>query len=97
MALVVVERAFDDPASFDELQARETEGAWCLDMHNVKFLQTYFSADRKTMICLYEAPDSESVRVAQNRIGMPFERVWTARLFDPSGQDDFRTFADPVR
>jgi len=28
------------------------------------------------MICLYHAPDAESVRLAQRQAGMPLERVW---------------------
>ena len=28
------------------------------------------------MLCLYEAPDAESVRQAQREAGVPFERAW---------------------
>ncbi len=78
MTLVVVERKFPEPAMFDEIQAIEDAGAWCLDLHQVRFLRTYFSSDRQRMICLYEAPDAEAVRRSQRRIGLPFERVWAA-------------------
>jgi hypothetical protein len=76
MALVMVERRFDAPVSFVEIQAMEDRGAWCLDAHGVVFVRTYFSADRTRMLCLYEAPDAEAVRMAQATIGMPVERVW---------------------
>jgi hypothetical protein len=79
MSLVVVERSFREPVAFEDLQALEDRGAWCLEAHGVSFLRTYFSRDRRRMVCLYEAPDAESVRLAQERAGMPFERAWAAR------------------
>ena len=83
MTLVVVEREFPEPAVFGEIQAVEDAGAWCLDLHQVRFVRTYFSSDRQRMICLYEAPDAESVRLSQRRIGLPFERVWAATHHQP--------------
>ena len=84
MEYVIVERAFDEPVSIDDIQAIEDRGAWCLEMYRVRFLQTYFSTDRKRMICVYEAPDAEAVRVAQSKAGVPFERVWAASFHDSS-------------
>jgi hypothetical protein len=80
---VVVERSFDAPASMEELQAREDAAAWCLNQHRVKFIRSLFSSDRLRMICLYNAPDAESVRVAQIQAGMPVERVWACRHYTP--------------
>jgi hypothetical protein len=82
-ANVVVARAFDDPVDFEAIQAREDAGKGCLDVHRVRFVRTYFSRDRKRMMCLYAAPDSESVRIAQREAGMPVERVWTFQHFTP--------------
>ena len=82
-AAVVVERSFDAPASMDELQAREDAAASCLDLHRVTFVRSYFSADRMTMVCLYRAPDAESVRLAQQQAGMPVDRVWSCRHYTP--------------
>jgi hypothetical protein len=78
---VVVERSFDAPASMDELQAREDAAAWCLEQHRVQFVRSLFSADRRRMVCLYRAPDAESVRLAQAQAGMPVDRVWACRHF----------------
>jgi hypothetical protein len=85
LELVIVERSFGQPVEFEPLQAREEAGAWCLDLHRVHFLRTYFSADRCRMICLYEAPDAESVRRAQKQIEMPLDDVWTAELVEGRG------------
>lgn len=82
MVRVIVERKFDEAGCFDELQAREESFAWCAEQYQVKFIRTYFSKDRKRMICEYDAPDAEAVRSLQRTASMPFERIWTARVFD---------------
>ena len=82
MARVMVERKFDEPGSFDELQAQEDSFAWCAEQHRVKFVRSYFSKDRRRMICEYEAPDAEAVRTLQRTASLPFERIWTAEVFD---------------
>ena len=82
-ANVVVERSFDEPVTLPEIQAIEDAGAWCLEAHNVTFLRTYFSWDKKRMICLYRAPDAESVRIAQRQAKMPVEDVWAFSAIQP--------------
>ena len=82
-ANVLVARRFEEPADFDTIQAREDAGSGCLELHRVRFVRTLFSRDRKRMICLYEAPDAESVRLAQREAEMPVERVWPCRRFTP--------------
>jgi hypothetical protein len=34
------------------------------------------------MICEYEAPDAEAARKVGRTASMPFERIWTAMVFD---------------
>jgi hypothetical protein len=82
-ANVVVSRQFDQPTTVEAVQAIEEAGAWCLEQRQVTFLRTFFSADGKRMLCLYRAPDAESVREAQREAGMPVERVWACRNFTP--------------
>lgn len=82
-ANVVVTRRFEAPVTLESVQAIEDAGAWCLDAHNVKFMCTFFSRDRKRMICLYCAPDAESVRLAQRQAGMPVDRVWSFNRLGP--------------
>jgi hypothetical protein len=76
-ASVIVERDFADPVDLDELQAREDSKQWCLEAHQVRFVRTCLALDRKRMLCLYAAPDAEAVRMAQQKAGMPFTRVWS--------------------
>ena len=76
-ANVLVTRSFEDPVELQDIQAIEDAGAWCLETRDVRFIRTYFSADRKRMVCLYEAPDAESVRQAQREAGVPFDDAWS--------------------
>ena len=80
-ANVVVERSFPEPVTVEALQAIEDAGAWCMELHRVTFLRTLFSLDCRRMLCLYRAPDAESVRLAQHQAGMPLERVWACRHY----------------
>jgi hypothetical protein len=82
MARVVVERLFETPVDFAEIQAIQDRSASCLERHRVRSLRTYFSTDHCRMICCYAAPDAESVRLAHRQAGMPFERVWSAALYE---------------
>ena len=83
-ANVIVERTFDEPVALEEVQAIEDAGAWCLETHNVEFVRTFFSTDRKRMVCAYRAPDAESVRLAQREAKMPFTDVWSFQRLRPS-------------
>lgn len=84
MAKIIVERLFEEPVEFETLQKLEDESQWCLDLYDVKFLKTYFAADQKRMICLYEAPDAEAVRSANRKAGLPFETIWSADIIGPT-------------
>jgi hypothetical protein len=77
MELVLVERSFDQPMSFEDVQKLEDEGSWCFDAYKVRFLKTLCSRDRRRMLCLYEAPDAEAVRLAEDRARVPYDRIWT--------------------
>jgi hypothetical protein len=79
---VVVERSFETPVRFEDLEARERAKAWCLDAHRVSPARSFFSLDRKRMLCFYRAPDAEAVRRAQREAGMPAEAVWAGSPID---------------
>jgi len=103
MSLVLVERSFAEPVAFEDIQAIEVRGAWCLEAYGVRFLKTYFSRDRRRMICLYKAKDAESVRLAQKKAGVPFVEAWAARTIrhqavEPAAETVVveRVFPEPV-
>lgn len=86
-ANVLVTRRFEDEVTLQQIQDIEDAGSWCLETRNVRFIRTYFAADRKRMICLYEAPDAESVRQAQREAGVPFEEAWSFAAVGPAQSD----------
>lgn len=73
---VLVERSFEAPVGFEEIASIAKAGSLCLQARRVKYARTFFSMDHKRMLCLYEAPDAESVRVAQREAGLPVDAVW---------------------
>lgn len=83
MEHVVVERLFEEPVTKAQMVAMRKRGKWCLDAHRVRYLQGFLSADGRRMVCHFEAPDTESVRLVNRQIGAPFERVWTAQVLAP--------------
>ncbi|WP_068115790.1 DUF4242 domain-containing protein [Tropicimonas marinistellae] len=82
MPKFIVERHFEPPLSREDLSATEERMAPCLELYNVQWIRSYWSEDRKRMICEYEARDSESVRNVQREAGAKFERVWRADLLE---------------
>jgi len=83
-ANVLVERRFDEPVTLAQIQAIEDAGIHCLETRDVHFVRTFFSADQRRMICLYRAPDAESVREAQRQAGVPFDVAWAFRAVSPA-------------
>ena len=86
---VLVERTFDQPvALFEAIESKGRAAGWCLQIHHVKYSRSFFAADRKRMLCLYRAPDAESVRLVQRESTLPFNAVWA---FDWIGRDTLRS------
>jgi hypothetical protein len=84
MPRIIVERSFDPPLTQDDLDAIGRRVGGCLDLYRVRWIRSYFSADRRRMVCEYEAADAQSVRDVQNTAQAPFERVWPAEVMEPS-------------
>lgn len=82
--LALVSRRFDEPVTMESLQAIEYANRTCLEERQVRFLRSFFSADHRRMLCLYQAPDATSVRLAQQHAGMPFETVWAVEYVRPA-------------
>jgi hypothetical protein len=80
MPRVIVERSFETPLTQEELDAVEARMAPCLDLYNVRWVRSYWSLDRRRMICEYDAPDVASVRNVQREAEARFERAWAADI-----------------
>src|SRR5262245_44530172 len=82
MARIVMEQIFEKPMSDEELSTYAKRLDPCLDIRNGTWARSYLAADRKRMVCEFEAPDAESVREALRSADVPFDRVWAANVFD---------------
>ena len=80
MEHVIAERVFEEPIDVAEVEQRVQAAQGCLRSHRVRHLRSCVSLDGRRMICEYEAPDAESVRAVALRLGIPYERVWTAKV-----------------
>jgi hypothetical protein len=78
MPRIIVERSFETPLTEEELKATEARMAPCLDLYRVRWVRSYWSADRTRMICEYEAADAASVKAVQREAEARFDRVWPA-------------------
>jgi hypothetical protein len=83
---VVVERSFVTPVRFEDIAAIGSAKPWCFETHRVHHTHSFFSRDGKRMLCFYEAPDAEAVRVAQREAAMPADAVWPCAAITPGGR-----------
>lgn len=81
MKLIVVERTLTEPLFASTMAERVASGSACLEAHRVRFVRSLVSADGLRTICEYEAPDAETVRLANRKLGLPFDRVWAAETY----------------
>jgi hypothetical protein len=80
---VLVERSFAAPETFERLKAIVDAKAWCLEQHRVEWARSFLSNDGRRMLCLYRAPDVESVRLAQREAGLPVDALWAFERIGP--------------
>ncbi len=82
MKTVVVERRFDPPLTEEQLRQTEERMASCLALYDVQWIRSYWSEDRRRMICHYHAPTAESVREVQREAGASFDTAWVADVLE---------------
>ncbi|HBL59102.1 MAG TPA: DUF4242 domain-containing protein [Cyanobacteria bacterium UBA8803] len=80
--LKVIEGTYP-PIGQEEWQEANSKTLTCYADRGIEWIQSYISRDRTKVICELNAPDTESVREAQHRVGIPFDRVWSAMLIQP--------------
>ncbi len=81
MATIVLEKAYDEPVTEEQIAAMRTATEACLDINDVTRVKTYVSTDRRRFVCIFEADDVEAVRRSMDSVKMPYERVWPATSF----------------
>ena len=83
MKTFVVERDFGGPLAEADLAATMERMGPCLEDYGLNWVHSYFSTDRTRMTCIYEGPDTESVRGAQRSAQAHFDRIWPAEILKP--------------
>jgi hypothetical protein len=79
--VVVVERELAAPFSPEQAVRLIEAGRGCMELHRTALRVSHLARDGRRMICVYTAPDAESVRLVNRQADMPVSRVWRARVF----------------
>lgn len=81
MAHLIVEQSFDPPLTDEEHTRLAERLDPCLESHGAAWMCSYLSADRRRMVCEFEAADAEAVRQSYRSAGLKFDRVWAAERY----------------
>ena len=82
MATIILEQRFEGrPFDVERFNAAQRRNAPCLRVHGVHHTVSYVTRDGLRMICVFEAPDAESVRDALRSADIPFDRVWSSDVY----------------
>ena len=79
---IVVERSFATPQSDADMQLVADRERPCLAAFQAKWKRSLLSADRKRMVCEYEAADAETMRRIQHEAGAQFDRIWVGEVIE---------------
>ena len=82
MSRIVVERNFATPQSDEDMKRVADRERPCLAVYNVTWKRSLIAADRKRMVCEYEAADAETVRKIQREAATEFDRVWVGDVVE---------------
>ena len=80
--VILIDRYDDGGFDIDRYREAKSKNKWCLELYGVAHVVSYVSADRKCMVCVFEAPDVEAVRQMSRRLGYSYEDVWAATAVD---------------
>jgi len=82
MVHIVVERSFATAQSDEEMKVVADRERPCLALYNVTWKRSLIAADRKRMVCEYEAADAETVRKIQHEAAASFDRIWAGEVIE---------------
>jgi hypothetical protein len=51
--------------------------------HDVTWVHSYVSADKRKTFCVYDAPDPEAIRKTAHKNGLPLDRITRVSVLDP--------------
>lgn len=93
MSLVIIETQSDTPLTPEEPTETDLRVLACLTERNATWQYSLLSSDRLRMICIFKAPDVESVRESYRRGGGIFDRMWSGEIIRPEGTQPQRNEA----
>lgn len=79
---IVVERSFDTPQTDADMGLVADRERPCLAAYQARWTRSVLSADRKRMICEYEAADAETMRRIEREAGAQFDRIWVGDVIE---------------
>jgi hypothetical protein len=77
---VITERFFKEPTTRELIFQAMQQGASCFELHRAKHVESFLGSGGHRMVCLFRAPDAESVRIANRQASAAYTEVWTARV-----------------
>ncbi|GAB4144510.1 MAG: hypothetical protein Fur0046_21970 [Cyanobacteria bacterium J069] len=85
MTFIIVETDRPTPITPEVLAAEEARSVSCLAEHYAQWRYSLLSSDRHRMICTFDAPDVEAVRMAYRKANVSFEKMWAEQVLEPPG------------
>lgn len=82
--LALVERTYPAAPSAHQVTELRAATAWCFETNDITPVSLYFEAGGTRGLCVYAAPDLESVRRANALAKLPVDRIWAAELKIPT-------------
>lgn len=81
----VVERSFPGPLTEAQAAAAISGARSCLDIHRAELARSFLARDGMRMVCVFRAPDAETVRTVNRQVQIPYDKIWaaSARLARP--------------
>lgn len=73
---------WQDAAPVREIDAYQADQEMisCLDLYNVRYIESFLSDQGDRMICHFTAPDAESVRQALRGAGLKADAIWAGSI-----------------
>ena len=82
MEWIVVERDCEPPMTEAQARAR-SQSPGVMSLYDVEPVRSYLSSDGSRMICVFRAPDAESVHAAEKGDKTQHTRVWSSTVHTP--------------
>jgi hypothetical protein len=81
-------RPIEPPATPADVNAMALQAGGCFNLHGVDWKNSFLAEDGGRMLCWYQAPDAESVRVALRSLGSDMRAIFAGKLYKPEAALD---------